>query len=205
MNTREEWLNSALALIRAHIWNTADKAVPLNTRVSCGFPGGASRKAIGQCWAQESSADGSVEIFVSPTVADPETVLAILVHEAIHAAVGIAAGHRAPFKRAAIAAGLEGKMTATVAGESLRSLIHSWIGALGIYPHATLTMGDRKKQSTRLLKASCACGYTVRVTAKWAVEGAPYCGVCIVTDEDMHDVGMPLRMSVEMPDDSDDE
>lgn len=200
MNTREEWLNSALALIRAHLWNTADKAVPLNTRVSCGFPGGASRKAIGQCWAQESSADGSVEIFVSPTVADPETVLAILVHEAVHAAVGLAAGHRAPFKKVAELAGLTGKMTATVATPYLTAIIGVWMGHLGAYPHATLTMGNRKKQSTRMLKASCPCGYTVRVTSKWAIEGAPYCGVCVVTDEDMHDVGMPIRMSVEMPD-----
>jgi hypothetical protein len=36
----------------------------------------------------------------------------------------------------------------------------------------------KKKQSTRLLKASCSkCGYVVRVTAKWLkAAGAPYCG-----------------------------
>ncbi len=37
----------------------------------------------------------------------------VLLHEMIHAAVGIDAGHKGPFKRAAIAVGLAGPMTAT--------------------------------------------------------------------------------------------
>jgi hypothetical protein len=37
--------------------------------------------------------------------------------------------------------------------------------------------GDKKPQSTRLLKAECGeCGYTVRVTKKWLeAKGAPIC------------------------------
>lgn len=200
MNTREEWLGSALAIIRLHIRDTAACVVPDNVRVSCGFPGGASRKAVGQCWSRESSADGSVEIFISPTIAEPETVLATLVHECVHAAVGLAAGHRAPFKKAAVAAGLTGKMTATVASAALKGTIAAWLGHLGAYPHAMLTMGAGKKQSTRLLKASCKCGYTVRVTKKWADLGAPYCGVCVDEDTDM-----PLQMTLETTETDDNE
>ncbi len=50
----------------------------------------------------------------------------------------------------------------------------------GKLPHAKLEgkQTDRKKQGTRLLKAECKrCGYTVRVTKKWAAEGLPFCGV----------------------------
>ena len=194
MNTREEWLGSALHIIRSHLRDTATVIVPDNTRVSCGFPGGASRKARGQCWSHESSADGTVEIFVSPTVADPETVLSTLVHEAIHAAVGLAAGHKAPFKKVAIAAGLEGKMTATYAGAALKERIIAWIEILGIYPHATLDASViGKKQTTRLVKCECSvCGYIVRTTQKWIEQaGAPFCGAQC-SDDDME----PLRMNV---------
>lgn len=37
----------------------------------------------------------------------------------------------------------------------------------------------RKVQSTRLLKACCtSCGYTVRVTKRWADKGLPVCPTC---------------------------
>lgn len=180
MNTREEWLLSALALVRRHIETTAQVTVPATTRVSCGFPGGrSSAKAIGQCWSVESSADGSVEIFISPTQADPISVLAILVHEAIHAAVGVRHGHKAPFRKAALAAGLEGKMTATVASAGLKTTLQEWTEELGIYPHATLNIANLlgKKQSTRMVKCECnQCGYIARTTGKWIkTVGAPLC------------------------------
>lgn len=195
MVTREQWLGSALAMVRHHLHMHADALVPDATRVSCGFPGGASRKAIGQCWSQENSADGSVEIFVSPTIADPVAVLAILVHEAIHAAVGIEHGHKAPFKRVAVLAGLTGKMTATVPTETLTRTLETWAADLGVYPHATLSMSSKKKQSTRLIKCECpVCGYTVRTTQKWIdASGAPFCGAQC-SDDDME----LIRMSVQV-------
>lgn len=41
-------------------------------------------------------------------------------------------------------------------------------------------IGGKKKQSTRMIKASCPeCGYTVRVTRKWLdTAGAPICPAC---------------------------
>jgi hypothetical protein len=196
---REAWLQAALVLVRQHLQDTAQSVVPDNVRVSCGFPGGrggSNKKAIGQCWPSQLSADTSTEIFISPTQANPLTVLAILVHEAIHAAVGCEHGHKAPFAKVAKAAGLEGKMTATVAGERLNAIMNGWLDTLGIYPHATLSPSDGKgKQSTRLLKCECAsCGYTVRVTKKWLdFSGAPYCPTDACRDED----DSPARMSVD--------
>lgn len=55
-----------------------------------------------------------------------------------------------------------------------------------VYPHAQLTapppqtsaVPSPSKQGTRMLKASCTvCGYTIRITMKWASRGLPTC-VC---------------------------
>lgn len=149
--------------------------------VSCGWPssGGTRRKrmVIGQCWNYASSADGKVEIFISPTIADGQTVLATLLHELLHAAVGTKAGHRGPFKKGCDDLGLEGKPTATHAGESLAMDLQAILDGLPPYPHAAMRPTERKKsQKTRFLKAFCAneeCatqgegGFKVRITRLW--------------------------------------
>lgn len=180
---REQWLNKALALIRKHLDQTAEVTVPEAVRVSVGFPGGRRSKnhAIGQCWTNTASKDKVFELFISPTIDEAQEVLATLIHEAIHATVGLAAGHKAPFKKVAIAAGLEGKMTATFAGPWLRDVMKDWSAKLGPYPHGALdpskadTSGP-KKQSARLIKCECTeCGYVVRTTQKWLATGEPLC------------------------------
>jgi hypothetical protein len=89
------------------------------------------------------------------------------------------AKHGKEFKRLAVAVGLEGKMTATVASESLKQRLNALISEIGAYPHAALNPGlsGVKKQGTRLNKVTCPlCGYTCRVTQKWLDEvGAPFC------------------------------
>lgn len=76
-----------------------------------------------------------------------------------------------------------------------RTVIAPILKRAGKLPHAKLEgkQTDRKKQGTRLLKAECEkCGYTVRVTKKWAAEGLPYCGVRghgRMVCEDMDDEG----------------
>lgn len=184
--TREQWLNDALGLCRQFIADRATAIVPDTTRVSCGFPGGGSaRTRIGECWPDSASADASTEIFISPVLSAAQTVLATLLHEAIHAAVGCKAGHKAPFKRVAVACGLTGKMTATVASDDLKPILEQWATDLGAYPHAVLSLMGRKKQSTRLIKCECPkCGYVVRTTAKWIEKGAPMCPDEACSDED---------------------
>src|SRR5262249_36715988 len=122
-------------------------------------------------------ADGTREVFISPTLADPVDVAHVVEHELIHAAGFM--GHGADFKRVAVAIGLTGKMTATVPTDAHRDELAALVADLGAYPHATLTPGeDERKQSTRLLKVQCPaedCGYTVRVTAKWLEVGFPMC------------------------------
>jgi len=180
--TREQWLKAAEATMRTWIVELGC-AYPNSTRISCGFPKSSRgrNKSIGQCWTASASADQATEIFISPTQADAARVCDILLHEMTHATVGVEHGHKRPFIKLARALGLEGKITATVAGPILLDRIHALLGTLPAYPHATLSPSEgaktTPKQKTALLKVMCSeCGYVARVTAKWIESvGAPIC------------------------------
>jgi hypothetical protein len=184
VRTREVWLNTMASLI-APVFQEAGLTLPPKVRISCGWPSsramataGATSRTVGQCWPIEASADGNTEIFVSPCIADGGEAAAILVHELCHAVDGNKNGHKAPYRRIALAVGLTGKMTATHAGPELAERLNALCQAIGQYPHATLDLdlSGRKKQGTRMLKLICPeCGYTVRTTAKWIEAGLPTC------------------------------
>jgi hypothetical protein len=80
------------------------------------------------------------------------------------------------FAKVAKAFGLEGKMTATVAGAELTERLNALVEQLGEYPHALLKESG-KKQSTRMIKCECySCGYIARTSSKWIEQaGAPIC------------------------------
>lgn len=174
--TREEWLKAAISQIDREVFPGI--TMP-EIQVSVGWPGGGSRRTrIGECWSTSAAGDGVAQVFISPTLEDAPKVLATLTHEMIHAIDDCENGHKAPFKRMALAAGLEGKMTATTAGEVLKAKLKIIADDLGTYPHAALTLSasGTKTQGTRMLKleAEC-CGYTVRTTRKWVDLGLPSC------------------------------
>lgn len=180
--TREAWLHQAIGLLDRDLFKPQKIILPEKLRISVGIPLGRKGKgshAVGQCWRDKASADGHIEIFICPELADPVEVLATVTHELVHAAGHW--DHKAGFKAAATALGLTGKMTATVASEDLTKTLKAMINALPAYPHGALNVhegsGDGpRKQSTRMLKVLCdACGYTFRVTRKWADVGMPTC------------------------------
>lgn len=184
METREKWLLQATDILRVRHFRPVGYEVPEKVRVSVGFPKGGragGSHTIGQCWDARVSGDGHNEIFIHPELADPGRVMDVLTHELVHAAVGLEAGHKKVFKTCAIKVGLIGKMTATVASPELHQQLQNYLKRLPPYPHAAMVIGGgegRPKQSTRLLKGLCpACGYTIRLTAKWADLGLPTC-VC---------------------------
>ena len=182
MPSREEWLGRMVDALRP-TFAAHGYPLPERIRVSCGWP---SRSAltgkaqrIGEAWSHRCSADGAHETFLSPVLADPIDVGAVLVHELVHHAVGVEAGHKGPFRTLALAVGLTGPMRATTAGEGLRQRLHALAEQLGPYPHAVLSgAGGRKKQSTRMLKLTCPdCGCIARMTRQWLDDvGAPTCG-----------------------------
>jgi hypothetical protein len=133
-HTREQWLMKALDITQQHLIECrAIVAFPEKVKVSCGLAGGRiGAKRIGECWSHTASTGGMTEIFISPVLDAPLVVLATLVHEAIHAALGNEVGHRAPFKAAATLAGLTGKMTATLATDELNTIMSTWLNILGM-------------------------------------------------------------------------
>lgn len=179
---REQWLQ-----------NVAEKMAPWfaelghelpKYRAAVGFTSkGMRSKRIGECWSGIASGDGTFEIFIVPTIDDPMRIADILAHELVHAAVGLEAKHGRKFGKVARAIGLEGKLTATVAGPLFLEKVKPILDAVGPLPHARLSddplsrSSAPKKQSTRMLKCECSeCGYTARTTAKWLKEaGAPIC------------------------------
>jgi hypothetical protein len=71
--------------------------------------------------------------------------------------------------------------TATVAGESLKSLIGQWLQMMPAFPGAVMNIAavstaKEKGPGSRLVKCNCPdCGYTIRTTAKWLAIGLPTC------------------------------
>jgi hypothetical protein len=179
--TREQWLNAAV-LLMTPMFKKKDYEVP-KVRVSCGWPDkrgtSAKNRTIGQCWSQEASSDGVNEIFISPWLDNPDQILGTLVHEVVHAVVGIKEKHNKVFAKCARAMGLAGKLTATVSGPELLEIQKSWATTLDKYPHAKLDllMSPIKKQGTRMIKMECMkCGYVARTSQKWLTEvGAAHC------------------------------
>lgn len=182
---REEWLTRIANLEVCPLISIHDGSVPDKYRISVGWPrgsrGGKTSESIGQCWDPKCSADGHHEVFISPKL-DAFAAVETLIHEMIHVSAGVAAKHRGEFKRLAIAVGLEGKMTATVAGEELAKRIRAWIADLPEYPHGPMNLGGTKegepdeKKGSRLIKVCCpSCEYTVRMAQKWIDVGVPSC------------------------------
>ncbi|CCQ44630.1 putative uncharacterized protein [Pseudarthrobacter siccitolerans] len=180
--TREEWLVAAVAALTPLFEELGEK-VP-TVRVSVGWPGGNGRKnsVIGQCWATGASADKVAQLFISPVLDDAVRVLDVLTHELVHAVDDCQSGHKGRFAKIAKALGLEGKMTATVAGDDLKAKLEEIVEELGEYPHAALANAQGadgpKKQTTRMMKVECAegSGYKARMTRQWLEEfGAPIC------------------------------
>jgi Protein of unknown function DUF45 len=181
-HTREQWLTAAVDALRPQ-FDLIGKPLPLAIRVTCGFPLHARRsKAIGQCWASTASADKTIEIMISPVLAQPLAVLEVLVHELCHATDG-AMNHGLAFQKTALdmalmACGTGKQAWKSTKGNPLFGPRNSVILAgLGDYAHAELVPGsETKTQPTRMLKLCCpSCGYTVRTTAKWVAAGLPTC------------------------------
>lgn len=181
--TREQWLEAAVEYYRQSFAN-AGKPLPDKVRVAIGFPskgGIAKRRTLGQCWKPEAAEDSIVQIYINPTITEVggrAGILATLVHELIHAC-GIF-NHGAEFREMMRKLGLEGKPTSTVASEELQHDFEDIISELGECPHSPLTgnvkTSGQKKDGTRMLKATCLkCGYTIRLTKKWAEVGVPEC------------------------------
>lgn len=146
--TREGWLMSAMKGLDREFFKRSGHELPDGLRVSVGFIRGHGDKAIGQCWSPKASEAQRTEMFICPRLSTPVEVLATLLHEMIHAAVGVEEGHKDLFRKMVKEFGLAGKMTATYAepGSECFQRIEKVVARLGEYPHAKMnpSRGPRK-------------------------------------------------------------
>lgn len=175
--TREEWLGAIVEELRED-FRDVGLEIP-HARYSIGYTGSRERAGshvLAACWDGAASNDGAREIFVVPELDDSERIVDVMVHELIHACLPHGEGHKAmTYGKFARALGLEGKLTATYAGDDLRWRAANIIRKVGGIPHAALNGGRVKipprrpgeeptgpqmprqvpKQGTRNLKVQC--------------------------------------------------
>lgn len=177
MTTREEWLQAASVPLNALIAEQTALKPAKKVLVSCGWPrkerGG---QVLGTCTPAKHGG-GVQHIFVTPRLSKAADVLAVLLHELIHAADDCESSHGGAFRKAHKAVGFVDKPTTSVPGKDLKAALAGIAKDLGPYPHKPLNPVDITKQSTRMLKIECErCGCIARMTRKWIEEvGAPTC------------------------------
>ena len=158
--TREEWLVYGVELLQDRVFKQADLEIPKDVKVACGFPSSNAKagknQAVGVCHPRSHSEDKVNEIFINPCESDSLRVLDVLAHELIHAIDDCKNGHKKPFKDMAVAIGLTGKMTATVASPELEEILQKMVVEIGKYPHAKIDTSQKKKQTTRQKKVECS-------------------------------------------------
>jgi SprT-like family len=135
---RDLWLARAVHQLRPVI-EACGLRLPSLVTVKAGLThdsAGGSQHALGECWPSRTTSFGAPGIVINRCVHDGVTVLAVLVHELIHAAADCQDGHGEWFKAWARAIGLEGPVPSTHAGPRLRRQLQAINRGLGGYPGA---------------------------------------------------------------------
>lgn len=184
IQTRDLWLRHATQSLRP-LFDSHGLPLPADIRFAIAFTStGRKGKRVGETWHSGASADGSFEIFLRADLAEPLTVLGVLVRQLVHAALPAEDSHGKRYKAAANKIGLQGKMREAVPGPYLQERLERLVSELPPLPHAALDINWKavdkpRKQSARMLKAECMhtgdgdpCGYLIRLSSKWATLGA---------------------------------
>ncbi len=176
--TREQWLNTAAAIIIDEIIEpNINKPAP-KMRYSLTAPKASSTsKVLGECWNKTASSDETFEIFLTANLGNTDSllILSTLVHEQLHAYDGNKNGHKAPFQHLCKLVGLEGgrtnkaahSFTATKASPELQAQLTDIIQTIGDIPHAKMAanLSGKKKQTNRQKLVECkSCGFKFRAS-----------------------------------------
>lgn len=183
-DTREAWLRAGTEQLRPDFANSG-YVLPDKIRFAIAFTSTGKRgRMFGECWHPASSGDQHYELIVRADLEDPVTVLNVLTHELIHTLLLPEAKHGKEFREIAHRIGLEGVMRQTQPTPLLKQRLTAIAANLGPLPHAKLdfigSSDTPHKQGVKWLKAECAapgCGYSLRITAKWAKAGLPTCPI----------------------------
>lgn len=160
--TREAWLMAATDLFRPTFYQMGFP-LPDVVRPSMGFASTRGGKVVGQC--HFTADDLNPQVFISPTHGEELGILATLLHELIHSAMGPGVGHAGDFVRVAKLWGFTAPWTSTPMGAELKAKLEEMVKVLGPIPHSKITLIQKVKriQGTRLRLWECSCGVKVRV------------------------------------------
>ncbi len=181
-HTREEWLQVASQLLRKKLEEHGN--LPDKLHILTSWPYG-TKKAIGQCYSKSWTKDESTYIAISPKLNNDDIIelLGVLIHELIHAMVGVEKNHGKAFKKVAIKVGLQGSMRATEVGDVLRKDLEGFALKLGTYPHQEMQpppAPERKPAKKQIIKfvSPTEPSYSCWVTpAQAAIYGPPICPI----------------------------
>lgn len=166
---REQWLAEFASRARNNISATisggGDEEPAI--RLSCGFSPRIGRKQTKAAIVPPTASDDfTAEIFISPEISEAREV----------------ARHLLPLLT--IAQSGNWRSAAPMVAEPV-TFIPMWaepiLDSIGAYPHSRLNIEPATKQTTRLIKASCAAdNYIVRVSRSTLLTlGAPICPACL--------------------------
>lgn len=180
-NEREHWCVKAIELLAPHFKDRAGLTIPERLKVSCSLIRERKLDAKGETWLASTTKDGWTNIFVSAGVEDSYDVLAILLHELVHACLQ-SQDHRvaSSFPYYVGRLGQVGKPTGYEMAEWVRTRVFKRIvDRLGPYPHKRLSEENkpRSKDGTRQLLVGCeACGAKYRSSRQRINKGVALCG-----------------------------
>ena len=193
-DTAEAWERAAVDRLRTD-FEAIGKTLPPVIHCDFGFTSHGSKKTgiTGQYYESGASTDDIPKLIVRCNTDDPIAILEAVVHQCVHAVVGVKEGHGKAFREVALRIGLEPPMRTSKAGKRLSERLHALSAELGPFPNARLNfettgadgkekrVADQpKKQENRQLKVEClvtGCGYCARATAMWLRIGLPLCPV----------------------------
>jgi hypothetical protein len=176
IDQREDWLTEAHSLMIDQIGEVYTIRDDYKVRFSMGDKGRAT-KVLGHCYPSSASSDGYNQIFISPRIENSHLVLAVLLHETIHAVLDLKDGHRGKFASIARDMGFIGShLTKIDTGyleqefsEQRWESFNELIEIFGEIPHGALIDQHIKKDTNRSLKVYCPdltdCGFKFNASA----------------------------------------
>ena len=200
--SREAWLQNAIQLLYP-LFSEQRIVIPNHIRVTVGFgPQGSrqeSTRIMGGTLHTRCTADGAIEIFISPESAGAMDMLVTLTHELIHAVL-LASNtqlwwaHGDAFGQIADLVGLIGPRLSGYPDSELEDHLETVALALGAYPGAQVSVsgtgpapepqerastGPKPQKGSRYLLLRCVhdeCqGFQLRITQRHLDFGRPAC------------------------------
>jgi hypothetical protein len=137
LRSRGEWLANAVRLLDEQIFVPAGLEVP-KVKVTVGFltNRGPKSTVIGECWPAGSTPAQVPFICIHPSLTIRTELLAVLVHEMVHAIDNCESGHRGAFSAIFRQVGLRGRRTESDPSPELLVKLRRISGALGPYPNS---------------------------------------------------------------------